>query len=171
MRDGSPDEDTSPNFPPPAREPAGDPGAGVTSSARAFLAHFNRIIMMIELIDCLPDLAEDVRNWRPRSLVEYSRGAGDGGAIDGYGALSPLARHAFDAVVAGLNTLGSTAVAICENAEGRLSPDEIAACREIGVVMARLLERAKALIETTEESRSSAVRARLERSLRVKSRG
>ena len=171
MSDGSPDDDTSPNFPPPAQQCAGDPGARVTSSARAFLAHFNRIVMMIELIDRLPDLAEDVRNWRPRSLVEYSRGAADAGAIDGYGALSPLARHAFDAVVAGLNTLGSTAVAICDKAGGRLSPEEIAACCEIGVVMARLLERARALIETTEESRFSAARARLERSLQTKSVG
>jgi hypothetical protein len=171
MSDGSPDEDTSLNFPPPAHQAAGDPGARVTSSARAFLAHFNRMVMMIEVIDCLPDLAEDVRNWRPRTLVEYSRAATDAGTIDGYGALSPLARHAFDAVVAGLNTLGSTAVAICENAGGRLSPEEIAACCEIGVVMARLLERARALIETTEESRFSAARARLERSLQTKSVG
>jgi hypothetical protein len=168
MSAGSPDEDTSQSPPPRARDAAGEPGAGAANSAAGFLGHFNRIVMMVELIGRLPDLAEDVRNWRPRSLVEYSR---DGAAIDGYGALSPVARHAFEAVVAGLNTLGSTAVTICENAGGRLSPDEIAACREIGVVMASLLERARALIETVEDSRLRAARPCADRSFQLKRTG
>jgi hypothetical protein len=171
MSADSPDEDTSWSAPPPARDAADEPRAGVTNSAAGFLDHFNRIVMMMELIGRLPDLAEDVRNWRPSSLDEYSRSARDGGAIDSYGALSPVARHAFDAVAAGLNTLGSTAVAICENAGGRLSPDEIAACREIGVVMASLLERARALIETVEGSRFSAARSCVDRPLQLKRAG
>lgn len=153
---GSPDDDR-----PHPDGAAEAPGDGVADSAGAFLDHFNQIVMMIELIGRLPDLAEDVRNWRPPSFVEHSRDAG--AAIDGYGALSPVARHAFDAVVAGLNTLGLAAVALCENAGGPLTPDEIAACREIGVVMASLLERARALIETAEESRFGAARAPADR--------
>jgi len=96
---------------------------------------------MIGQIDRLPDLAEDIRLWQPRVRVENFR----------YGALGPVARNAFDAVAAGLNTLAVTAVALCEDAGGRLAPDEIAACSEIGVVMDRLLARARALVETAEE--------------------
>lgn len=167
MSAGSPDENT-PQSPPTV---AGEAAAGVANSTADFLGHFNRIVMMIELIGRLPDLAEDVRNWRPCSLVEYSRGARDEGAIDSYGALGPVARHAFDAVVAGLNTLGSTAVTICENAGGPLSPDEIAACREVGLVMANLLERARALIETVEDGPSRAHRPGADRSPPLKRTG
>ncbi len=157
MSAGSPDENMSWSSAPPP--------AGVADSASDRLDHFDRMVTMIELIGRLPDLAEDVRNWRSRGLLDRSRGARDGAAIDGYGALAAVARHAFDAVVAGLDRLGSAAVAICDDAGGRLSPDEIAACREIGVVMAGLLERARALIETAEDSRLGAARACVERPL------
>jgi hypothetical protein len=154
--------------PPPRREAAGEPSAGVADAEGAFLDHCDEIAMMIGQIDRLPDLAEDVRNWRPRPLP---RGAGAGAAFDRYDALAPVARHAFDAVAAGLNTLASAAVALCEGAEGRLSPDEIVACREIGVVMGRLLERARALIETADDSRLGATRAAVDRSCQRRKAG
>ncbi|MGO9770607.1 MAG: hypothetical protein ACLPSW_13820 [Roseiarcus sp.] len=145
MSAGSPNEDSSPRLAPPP--------AASADSADGLLGHFDRLVMVIELIDRLPDLAEDIRLWRPRGHIEWFRGDGPGEATDRNRALRPLARHAFDAVVAGLNTLGLAAVALCENAGGRLPPDEIAACREIGVVMDRLLARARALIETAEQFR------------------
>jgi hypothetical protein len=169
MRADSPDEDWSRgSAPPPAGEAAGEPCAGVGNSEGGLLDHVDQIVMRIGQIDRLPDLAEDVRNWRPRPL---SRGAGAGAANDRYGPLSPVARHAFDAVVAGLNTLGLAAVALCDNAEGRLSPDEVSACREIGVVMARLLARARALIESADDFRFGAARACVDRSFQEKKAG
>jgi len=169
MRSGSPDEDWPPSLAPPLpREAAGQPGAGVADAEGAFLDHFDEVVLMIGQIDRLPDLAEDLRNWRPRRLL---RGAGAGAAFDRYDALAPVARHAFDAVAAGLNTLGSTAVALCDNAGGRLSPDEIVACREIGVVMGRLLERARALIETADDSSLGAARSGVDRSCRREKAG
>lgn len=126
------------------------PPVGVDNSTAALLDHFDQLALMLELIDRLPDIAEDIRLWRPRVRVECLR----------YGALGPVARNAFDAVAAGLNTLALSAVALCEDAGGRLPPDEIAACREIGVVMDRLLGRARALIETAEESAVATARRR-----------
>jgi hypothetical protein len=170
MRSDSPDEDwPQSRAPPPRREAAGQPGAGVADAEGAFLDHFDEIVLMIGQIDRLPDLAEELRKWRPLPLF---RGAGAGGAaFERYDALAPVARHAFDAVAAGLNTLGSAAAALCGNAEGRLSPDEIAACREIGVVMGRLLERARALIETADDSCLSAARACIDHSFQRKKTG
>ncbi|MGD0764443.1 MAG: hypothetical protein ABR929_14900 [Roseiarcus sp.] len=169
MRSGSPDEDWPPSLAPPLpREAADERGAGAGDAAGAFLDHFDEFVMIIGQIDRLPDLAEDLRNWRPRRLL---RGAGAGAAFDRYDALAPVARHAFDAVAAGLNTLGSTAVALCDNAGGRLSPDEIVACREIGVVMGRLLERARALIETADDSSLGAARSGVDRSCRREKAG
>ena len=163
MSAGTTDEDKSQSSPPPARDAGGEPGAGVANSAGDLLDHFDRIVTMIELIGRLPDLAEDVRNWRPRRLVESFSRRPRRRSDRRLWRARPVARNAFDAVVAGLDMLGSAAVAICENAGGRLSPEEIAACREIGVVMAGLLERARALIETAGASRFRAVRARADR--------
>ncbi len=168
MRADSPDEDGSRSSPPPPARAAACAGEDAVDSVAETLDHFNRIVMMIELIGRLPDLAEDLRRWRPRSHDEYSRPSG---AIDRYGALAPVARNAFDAVVAGLNILGSAAVALCENAGGRLSPGEIEACRDIGLVMGRLLERAHALIETVGDSRFGAARASADRYLTQKRAG
>jgi hypothetical protein len=167
MRSDLPDEDwPQSRAPPPRREAAGEPCVSVADAAGACLDHFDAIVMMIGQIDRLPDLAEDVRNWRPRPLP-----CGAGAAFDRYDALAPVARHAFDAVAAGLNTLGSAAVALCDNAGGRLSPDEVAACREIGVVMGRLLERARALIETADDSCLGAARAGVDRSCQRRKAG
>jgi hypothetical protein len=169
MLSGPPDEDWPPSFAPPLRREAADErGAGDGDAAAAFLGHFDEFVMIIGQIDRLPDLAEDLRNWRPRPLL---RGAGAGAAFDRYDALAPVARHAFDAVAAGLNPLGSTAVALCDNAGGRLSPDEIVACREIGVVMGRLLERARALIETADDSSLAAAQSGVDRSCRREKAG
>jgi hypothetical protein len=142
----------------PPREAAGGAYARVADAEDASLDRFDELVTMIGQIDRLPDLAEDIRNWRPLPL---SRGTGAPfGRAD---ALAPVARHAFDAVVAGLNRLSAAAVALCENAEGRLSGDEIAACREIGVVMGRLLGRARALIETAGGPSFGAARAGVDR--------
>jgi hypothetical protein len=166
MRAASPDENWTWRPAPPPREVAGGVYARVADAEGASLDRFDEIVAMIGQIDRLPDLAEDIRNWRPLPL---SRGAGAPfGRAD---ALAPVARHAFDAVVAGLNMLGAAAVALCDNAEGRLSGDEIAACREIGVVMGRLLERARALIETADDSCLSAARACIDRSFQRKKAG
>jgi hypothetical protein len=169
MRSVLPDEDwPQSRAPPPRREAAGESGARVAEAEGGLLDHFDEIVLMIGQIDRLPDLAEDLRNWRPRPLF---RGAGGGAAFERYDALAPVARHAFDAIAAGLNTLGSAAVALCDNAGGRLSADEIAACREIGVVMGRLLERARALIETADDSSFGAARACVDRSCQRKKAG
>jgi hypothetical protein len=148
----------SPNGPPPAlpRAPAPD-FAGSPRPAAVALDHFRGIAAMLELIDRLPDLAEDIRNWRPQRPGEALR---NGTAP----ILEPVARHALDAVLTGLNMLGLAAATLCENAQGRLAPDEIVVCRDIGVAMTSLFERATALAGTADAAGFAAERAELYRS-------
>lgn len=127
--------------------------AGSLEPVSEALDHFRSIATMLELIDRLPDLAEDIRNWRPRDPFP-----GDAAPLE------QVARHAFDAVVTGLNMLGVAAATLCENSQGGLTPDEIVVCQEIGAAMTSLFERAKALLATDDEDFPTQ-RARLYRSL------
>ena len=112
---------------------------------------------MLELIDRLPDLADDLRKWRPLDSNEafYNTAAAP---------FDPLARHALEAVMKGLDMLAIAAATLCDNADGQLAPDEIAACRDIGAAMASLFERAKALIRPADAPDPVAHRAQLYRS-------
>jgi hypothetical protein len=136
---------------------ASAPGlADAPQSLSAALDHFRRIATMLELIDRLPDLAEDIRSWRP---FEVSQSPPDEAA-----SLEVVSRHALDAVMTGLAMLGVAAATLCGNSEGRLEPDEIVACQEIGAAMTSLLERAEALLDIDDVRDSTAERAELFRS-------
>lgn len=143
----------SPN-PPPAAHERGH--AETPQSLPAALDHFRSIAAMLELIDRLPDLAEDIRNWRPREVSQSPpREAAP---------LEMVSRHALDAVTTGLAMLGVAAATLCGNSEGRLEPDEIVACQEIGAAMTSLLERAEALLDIDDLTDPPAERAELFRS-------
>ncbi len=138
--------------------PVSSQDPGLESRERNFgaLEHFRSIATMLELIDRLPDLAEDIRIWRPVDPSEVcSRLAPP---------LDPVSRHALSAVVNGLDMLGLAAATLCDNAEGRLEPDEIVACRDIGGAMNSLFERARALLHPGEAPDRVAERAELYRS-------
>lgn len=158
MNARSPD---TPSIEEAALPPRGFAADASAAGARAFFDPFDRLVTMIGLIDLLPDLADDIRAWRPRDPADRGRESGANEARDG---LDPVARHALDAVVTGMTMLGLAAATLCENAGGRLAADEIAVCREIGASMASLLERARALIEAADTTGFAAARARLYRS-------
>ena len=145
----------SPNPPQPgaALAPGLAESPGPLSDA---LDHFRSVATMLELIDRLPDLAEDIRNWRPRDVGQSSP--------DETGPLDMVSRHALDAVMTGLAMLGVAAATLCGNSQGRLEPDEIVTCQEIGAAMTSLLERAKALLEIEDVAHPTAERAELFRS-------
>ncbi len=139
---------------------APSPPSGRAESAERLLdalEHFRSIATMLELIDRLPDLAEDVRDWRPLDPNELF-------ADPAAPTLDAVAHHALEAVVNGLDMLGIAAATLCDNAEGRLAADEIVACRDIGGAMMSLFERAKALLQPDAAPDSAAERAQLYRS-------
>ena len=145
----------SPNQPPFAGAPASSL-AEPPGPLSAALDHFRGVATMLELIDRLPDLAEDIRNWRPRDVGQSSP--------DEAGPLDMVSRHALDAVMTGLAMLGVAAATLCGNSQGRLEPDEIVTCQEIGAAMTSLLERAEALLDIDDLTDPPAERAELFRS-------
>jgi hypothetical protein len=121
---------------------------GLRCLASDYLNHFNQIVMIIEVLEQQPDLAEEIRQWRPLSFIEHfesARRARGGRFLYAGGALHPVARRAFNAVVAGLESLAKEAIKIC--GPDPLDAAQIEACAKVGVAMRSLLERAMALVE------------------------
>ncbi|MGO8799025.1 MAG: hypothetical protein ACLQJL_08040 [Roseiarcus sp.] len=136
-------------------------GAGGACAAGDYLKQFHEIAAMIELMDRLPDLADDIGRWGARSGGPFAAIAEQRrdeilGVFDGF---NPLMRRAFEAVAAGLVELAQSAAALCARRRQPLTPDQLAACAAIGRSMRRLLERAAALLECANGRRSGALLA------------
>jgi hypothetical protein len=128
-----------------------------------YLKQFREIVTMIELIDRLPNLADDIRDWRPHNESGHFASAGDrpnAEILRAFGALNPLMRRSFQAVTAGLDKLAESAVDLCDPKRKPLTPGEMEACAEIGRSMRRLLERAVALVESAQTQNVAAAQAR-----------
>ena len=155
-----------------------DPEAGVgappprdrsTPPAELF-NHFSSMIMMIGLLEKLPDLAEDISQWRPSFAVESLGRPTPAGASSHLARpgpaftaeLGPIGQRAFAAVVAGLDCLGGAAARLCA-ANLRVGGDDIAACREIADQMRGLLERAMALLENGQPGGQEPAQRRIDR--------
>lgn len=127
-----------------------------TSSRRMFgndfYSHFGELVMLIGLLEKLPDLAEDIGKWRPRGYGEH---LGQLRRLDGFESIEGLgqvARRAFDAVVAGLNALGMMAARRCGAAASPLNQAELAGVQDIALSMKGLLDRAMALADSAESA-------------------
>jgi hypothetical protein len=143
----------------PPREPVAEPDergrppvpADEAAPAVAdYLDHFRQIATMVEVLDRLPELAGDIRDWRPASDGGPPSEAGPGPKdeiLQAFGDLSPLTRRAFEAVVAGIDKLAESAVDLYDHTHQPPTPDEIKAGAEIGHSMRQLLDRAMALVE------------------------
>ena len=44
--------------------------------ATDYLNHFNEVVMMLEMIPDMPDMIEDIREWRPKAYVDHFRESG-----------------------------------------------------------------------------------------------
>lgn len=147
-----------PILPPPAKFD-GDRGP---CPAGAYLKQFHEIETMIGLIHRLPDLADDIGGWRPRSPVEPFADAAQlqkDEILRIFDGFNPLMRRAFEAVAAGLGKLAQSAVDLCGHGRQPLTPDELEACAAIGRSMRRLLERGAALVESADGRKRGALLA------------
>lgn len=73
-----------------------------TLLATDYLNHFNEVVMLIDMLPMMPDVAPDVVAWEPRSYVDHfrhSRFKGRDLAIRAYAAVSPIRRAAFEATI------------------------------------------------------------------------
>ena len=129
----------------------GEPGDGWDAPGGS-LDHFQQVATMIEILDRLPELAGDIRDWRPQNyadqLADAPRGQNDD-ILRAYGELSPLMQRAFQAVVAGIDKLAESAIDLYDHTHKPPTPSEIEAGADIGRSMRQLLERAMALVDSS----------------------
>jgi hypothetical protein len=134
-----------------SRGPYRDRPRAAPGPADQYLDHLRQLAAMIALLEQLPDMTGDIRDWRgfaKAAPMADSVQDGGGAILHGYRELDPVIRRAFDAVVAGLDKLAGSAVDLCGRRHDPLTRDEIEACAEIGASMRPLLERALALAES-----------------------
>jgi hypothetical protein len=144
--------------PPPAKF---DQDCGLCATGD-YLRQFDEIVTMIWLMDRLPDLADDIRSWRPQSDVgpfADARQRQKDEILRIFDGLDPAMRRAFEAVAAGLDKLAQSAVDLCNHARRPPTPDELEVCAAAGRSMQRLLERAAALVESADAQKCGAVQA------------
>jgi hypothetical protein len=112
------------------------------------LDHFRQIAAMAALLDRLPGAAERPAYTDAQDFIGDS-GLPDDDFLNGYAGLDPLTRRAFEAVAAGLDKLAESAADLCDQNEP-LTPVEMEACAAIGKSMRQLLQRAAALVESSD---------------------
>jgi hypothetical protein len=80
-----------------------NPASGL---ANDYLNLFNEIVMLIEQLPAMPELIDDILQWRPVTYQDYFDNSilpGRASALEAYGALDAGFRRDFEAVVADLD--------------------------------------------------------------------
>ena len=91
-----------------------------TRLATDYLNHFNNVVMLLELVPDMPDMAEDVRGWAPATYEDYFRGSHFRErdlAIAAYHAADPTVRGDFDAAVTHLDCAMAEALQLIEQGD------------------------------------------------------
>jgi len=134
-----------------------------TPSASEALNRYHEFVMMVDLLERLPDLAEDIRGWPQRTDVLNFLTPDALRQCRDWQQMSPLAQRAFLAIVAGLDALAGSIASICERGERLPQQDMFAHCRALAFQMRALLERASALLDDAEDLMRGAAQLRADR--------
>ncbi len=109
--------------------------------ATDYLNHFNEILMLIEMLPEMPEMAEELFEWQPKSYEQHFLDSGlpeAGLAIEAYSHCLPDHRETFDLLVSILDEsilqlmgrIKAIAGADAESAYKRLIPDAVAEMHE-----------------------------------------
>jgi len=151
-----------------------NPASGI---ANDYLNLFNEIVMLVEQLPSMPDLFEDVKNWRPVSYRDYFAASslpGSQSALEAYDRLDSFFRKEFEGVVGELDMQATGVVAAIRlhlRARKDSDPDGLSnICERGGAAMRSTLERAVTIVNDgikglerkalEREARLQAVRAR-----------
>jgi hypothetical protein len=88
--------------------------------ATDYLNHFNNVVMLLELVPDMPDMAEDVIGWTPASYEDYFRASHFRErdlAIAAYHAADRTIRDEFDAAVTHLDCVMAEALQLVEQGD------------------------------------------------------
>lgn len=78
-----------------------------------YFNHFNEVIMLLSMLGDMPDMLEEIRNWKPKTYSQHFEDSGLGFAplaIEAYSHVPPEYRVPFDKTVEELNATIAEAV-------------------------------------------------------------
>jgi hypothetical protein len=165
---GVDDADNSSVMTPTDQSNAGaEPGYINPSSGLAndYLNVFNEILLVLEMLPDMGEMAEEVAAWQPRTYCEYLAASslpGAKGALDAYRHIDPMLKSSFEAVCSRLLDIGGKAQAkIAEATSDADFPASVASyCEQTAEIMRIGLSYATRLINdgasVVKESRNAA---------------
>ncbi|SEC55433.1 hypothetical protein SAMN05443249_2964 [Beijerinckia sp. 28-YEA-48] len=149
-----------------------NPASGL---ANDYLNLFNEVLMLIEQLPVMPELFEDLMNWKPVTYQEYFARSilpGSQSALADYNRLSPNFRSRFETVVEDLDRLATGTVASIRRhikTKGTNDPQSLAAiCEKATAALRERLGRAVALVNHGSTDRVEDAQARADRLLAVR---
>jgi hypothetical protein len=127
-----------------------NPASGL---ANDYLNLFNEIVMLIEQLPSMPELIEDILQWRPVTYQDYFANSvlpGRASALEAYAALDGNFRRDFEAVVADLDRRAVGAVVAIRRqykATGVVSAEAMSGiCERAGEALREVLLKATSLV-------------------------
>ena len=126
-----------------------NPASGL---ANDYLNLFNEIVMLVEQLPMMPELFEDIQNWRPVSYRDYFRNSvlpGRASALEQYELLEGRFRRRFEAVVEELDRRSTGSVAAVRRQFKAHGEDETAlaiVCERAGSHIRETLDQATMLV-------------------------
>ena len=105
-----------------------------TRLATDYLNHFNNVVMLLELVPDMPDMAEEVLGWSPATYEDYFRASHFRErdlAVAAYRAADPAVRDEFDAAVTHLDCAMAEVIEMLERGD----PADPATAHRIRVIL------------------------------------
>lgn len=112
-----------------------------TFLATDYLNHFNEIVMLLEMVPDMPDILDEVKEWRPKSYAQHFRDSGLSDSditIEAYENAPAEFRAPFDETIERMNMLVARSIENIEAAMQGSRPEELAA---VTATATRLLQR------------------------------
>jgi hypothetical protein len=129
---------------------AGTPISSVTLLGTDYLNHFNEVIMLIGMIPSMPDVLDDLREWKPKTYPEHFRTSNlDYGelAAEAYDHVPPSFKEPFEATVRQLSALAHLTIKRLSAMAATSGPDQLAQTATSAVTaMTALVASADAII-------------------------
>ena len=142
--------------------------------ANDYLNIFNELVMLVEQLPDIPEFADDILAWRPRSYLEYFNAStlpGSHAAVDAYGKLDARFRKEFEDTVAELERIATGCVAALRRLlkKGDGGRDAlIAQCDKTSASMREIMLRASNLVDHGSSRAEENAQRRADRLLAVR---
>ncbi|HOV03416.1 MAG TPA: hypothetical protein PLG99_03330 [Kaistiaceae bacterium] len=123
-----------------------------TFLATDYLNHFNEIIMLLEMLPAMPECAEDILAWEPKSYQQHFRDSNfkeKALAIEAFEAVRPAVRADFDDVVAEIDARVTNVQALLAEAGETPDLDEQIAIL-VSTELRPLIDRASGIINNAD---------------------